>query len=285
MNLVSKQEYKQTIKINRAWIKVNDYLIPKDSYEKGHIKNNLGENIDLDQAISLGISKHYIDSSNGFGTNFHSVYQESPNIYDLFSLAEDPENKIFEKIIDLQKKYNLSSVLDIACGTGNFLKKFFDNKTFSKLYGLDINKSLLDYAKLKLDDSIHLIFSEAEKIPLLDNQVDLSITTWGSFSPSESFYEMERVTKNGGVIVRVGTAGNDDLTNLFPKYDEKTVLLNTKFLELHGFTSIVFPINIDFKSLEEAKNILSQITGCHKDQIIKKTLVHKVMFSWKKVNK
>ncbi len=229
------------------------------------------------------IKKRADISTRGFGTNFHSIYKKSPEIYDIFSLSEDVDSILFKEILKIQKKNSYRSLLDVACGTGVFLKKLNISKKFSQLYGLDLNKPLLEYARKRLPSSIPLLFANAENIPLLDNTIDFCITTWGSFSPKETYKEMERVTRHGGTILRVGTSNLDDLTRLFPSYSEKAVNENLKFLNSCGFKTKKFSIRIQFKSLIQAKNILSKITGCNRDDIKKRTLRHDVLFSWKKI--
>lgn len=277
--------YTQTTISHYSWQKINEYVVPVVNTENGAILNSLGEEISKEEAVFVGIDKYYPQNKSGFGTNFHEVYQNSPDIYAIFSEAEDREDILLSKIMELHRKYAFKSIVDVACGTGKFLKKITKEIAFEKVFGLDINKPLLEFARANLPNSIEFLCSPAEKIPLLDNSVDFCMTTWGSFSPSETFSEMERIVKHKGIILRIGTAKHDDLTSLFPEYDAQTVLLNMKFLEAHGFTSEILPIKISFPSIERAREILSKVTGCDPNRITSSTLTHYVFWSWKQVEK
>lgn len=59
-------------------------------------------------------------------------YYEENDIYEIFSIAEDYPNKIYEYLL---LKIKGKIVLDLGCGTGKFMQKFYNETT--KYYGLD----------------------------------------------------------------------------------------------------------------------------------------------------
>ena len=132
-------------------------------------------------------------------------YYEENDVYEIFSVAEDYPNRIYEV---LSPKVNGKVVLDLGCGTGKFMQKFY--KQAPKYYGLDLSSEQLALAKTKvLGDNVEFICCGAEEIPLLDNSVDLIISTWvlGTILEvdrrNKVLSEMKRVLKKDGEIARL----------------------------------------------------------------------------------
>ena len=92
-------------------------------------------------------------------------YYEENDIYEIFSIAEDYPNKIYECLLP---KIKDKIVLDLGCGTGKFMQKFYNETT--KYYGLDLSNEQLNIAKKKIDSNdVEFICCSAENIPLVDN--------------------------------------------------------------------------------------------------------------------
>ena len=132
-------------------------------------------------------------------------YYEENDIYEIFSLAEDYPNKIFDYLYPyIQNKI----VLDLGCGTGKFMQKFY--KDTIKYYGLDLSEKQLEIAKNKVKgENVDFICCSAENIPLPDNSIDVIISTWvlGTILEidrrNKAIEEMKRVLKKDGVIFLV----------------------------------------------------------------------------------
>lgn len=215
----------------------------------------------------------------GFGTNFHKVYGSNPETYNRFSSAEYFPLNLNKRIRELSSP---GVLLDIACGTGhktNLLSKYFE-----KVFALDYSAPLLNFARQKYggNKKLNFLWSTAAHIPLLDQSVDTIVVTWGSFPLSQTLREMKRVLKNGGSILRVGACVEDEFTTLFPSFDIKRInRINKTFLS-QGFTIEYHEVTIRFKSLKEAKEILSEIVGAPKEMINKSTFKHEVALCYYK---
>ena len=102
-----------------------------------------------------------------------NAYYKDNDYYEIFSIAEDGEQKVQEYLKELSKD---KIVLDAGCGTGKFLPSI---ESVSKKYiGLDLSSDQLSKAKLKTKKNSLFINSSLEKIDLEDNSVDLIISTW-----------------------------------------------------------------------------------------------------------
>ena len=101
------------------------------------------------------------------------AYYEDNDYYELFSIAEDGENKV----ADYLKELSIDKVvLDAGCGTGKFLP-IIENVAY-KYIGIDLSNEQLIKAKDKSKRNSLFINSSLDKIKLDNNSVDLIISTW-----------------------------------------------------------------------------------------------------------
>ena len=192
-------------------------------------------------------------------------YYEENDIYEIFSIAEDYPNKIYECLLPQIKN---KIVLDLGCGTGKFMQKFYDKAT--KYYGLDLSDQQLNIAKRKVDsNSVEFICCSAENIPLPDNSVDIIIATWvlGTILEldrrNKVLAEMRRVLKDNGSIYLVenDTGGEfEKIRNRYPNI-QRTKEYND-WIEGNGFSCYnKFETYFKFNDKDQAKNVFSNIWG------------------------
>lgn len=192
-------------------------------------------------------------------------YYEENNIYEIFSIAEDYPNKIYELLLPEVKD---KVVLDLGCGTGKFMEKF-QNKTI-KYYGLDLSKQQLKIAKQKVNNNnVEFICCSAENIPLPDNSVDIIISTWvlGTILKEDRrqkvLKEMKRVLKkNGNIYLVENDIGGEfeEIRNRFP--DIKRTKEYNDWIEANKFDCYSrFETYFKFASEEEARKVFANIWG------------------------
>jgi len=213
----------------------------------------------------------------GFGTNFHSVYKNSPELYHLFSMAEVFSPKLHKR---LEKLFVGDVLLDVACGTCHKTNKF--SKNFSKVYALDISSALLDYGRKMYgkNEKFNFILSSAAQIPLLDKSVDTVFISWGSFPLTKTLREIKRVLKPGGIVLRIGASGEDNFTKLFPDFDLKRIKRIQRQFESNGFKKETHDVHIRFRDIKAAKKILSRIIKIKPQKIISKDLRHDIVLHY-----
>ena len=97
-------------------------------------------------------------------------------------------------------------ILDVGCGTGNFLKLLADKNKDLKLYGIDVSTKMLEIAKGKLGGKVILENVSAEDIEFKNESFDyvVSVEAFHHFvdkdKAMENFY---RVLKKGGKLIIV----------------------------------------------------------------------------------
>ena len=116
------------------------------------------------------------------------------------------DSKIGERNEDIFLKYiekhKPSSIIDIGCGYGRYLKIIKNKFPNIELVGMDISETQINFAKNYLsDDSIQLYINDCKKINYDNKYFDLVIT-YGCLGhiPKKSvkkvFNEMKRISKN-----------------------------------------------------------------------------------------
>jgi len=213
----------------------------------------------------------------GFGTNFHSVYKNSPELYHLFSVAEVFSPELIKR---LEALFVGDILLDVACGTCHKTNKF--SKHFSKVYALDVSGALLNYGRKMYgkNTKLNFILSSAAHIPLLDKSIDTVFISWGSFPLTKTLREIKRILKPGGVVLRIGASREDDFTRLFPDFDIKRIKRIQHQFEMSGFKKERHNVQIQFRDIKSAKKILSKIIKINPEKIVSKDLQHDIVLHY-----
>lgn len=192
-------------------------------------------------------------------------YYEENDIYEIFSIAEDYPNKIYECLLP---KIKDKIVLDLGCGTGKFMQKFYNETT--KYYGLDLSNKQLSIAKRKINsNSVNFICCSAEDIPLPNNSIDVIISTWvlGTILEvdrrNKVLEEMKRVLKHDGNIYLVENDIGGEFEEIRNRYpDIKKTKEYNDWIENNGFVcENRFETYFKFEDKIQAKNVFTNIWG------------------------
>ncbi len=101
------------------------------------------------------------------------------------------------KIIDGGK------VLDVSCGTGEFLRKLATKKK-TELYGTDISSQMIAKAQKKLGNHVQLKKADVHNLPFQDNYFDYVVSTEAFhhyYDQQRALQEMKRVLRKGGKAI------------------------------------------------------------------------------------
>ncbi|HLD79412.1 MAG TPA: class I SAM-dependent methyltransferase [Candidatus Nanoarchaeia archaeon] len=104
------------------------------------------------------------------------------------------------------KLINSGKVLDVSCGTGEFLRELATKKKKKTLYGIDLSSQMIAKAQTKLGKRSHLQTADVHQLPFPDNSFDYVVSTESFhhyYGQSQALAEMKRVTKKGGRIMVV----------------------------------------------------------------------------------
>lgn len=212
-------------------------------------------------------------------------YYEENDIYEIFSIAEDHPNKIYESLLP---KIKDKIVLDLGCGTGKFMQKFYNEAT--KYYGLDLSSEQLNIAKRKIhSNNVEFICCSAENIPLPDNSIDVIISTWvlGTILEidrrNKVLAEMKRILKNDGNIYLVENDIGGEFEEIRNRYpDIKRTKDYNNWIENHGFVSYdKFETYFKFDSDKKAKEVFSNIWGIDIGNKVKSNLIKQNIIIYK----
>lgn len=209
------------------------------------------------------------------------AYYEDNDFYEMFSIAEDAENKVAEYLKDICKD---KIVLDAGCGTGKFLNILEENS--KKYIGIDLSDKQLEKAKIKSKkNTSEFICSNLSNINLKDKSVDLIVSSWvlGTVTNlderNKCLSELKRILKSNGMIILI----ENDEGSEFEELRERTKDSRTKDYN-NWILSNNFSIEnrIDtfflFDNLEQAKKCFNVIYGDTVSSRIKdKRIEHKII--------
>ena len=192
------------------------------------------------------------------------AYYEDNDYYEIFSQAEDAENKVAYYLNNISKN---KVVLDAGCGTGKFLNVL---ETNAKRYiGIDLSKNQLAKAKLKsLNNYSQFICSNLTKIPLEDNSVDLIVSTWvlGTITDinerNKVLNEFMRVLNNTGSIILVENASGSEFEIIRGRdKDNRTKDYNNWIIHNNFLLEQEIDTYFAFNTIEEAIECFKTIYG------------------------
>ena len=133
-----------------------------------------------------------------------------------------------EKFINWMNPQPNTRLIDVASGTGDIAKLFF-NKTneTGEITCVEPNKKMLERGKIKLKNynSINWINSPAEKIPVKDNTFDYYAISFGIRNVSNinlSLKEAFRVLRPGGrfMCLEFSKIENEILNDIYKRYSK-----------------------------------------------------------------
>ena len=193
-----------------------------------------------------------------------NAYYDSNDYYEIFSQAEDGENKVSNYLNSISKN---KIIVDAGCGTGKFLNVL---ETNAKQYiGIDLSDKQLKKAqdKSQKENSI-FINSNLSSIPLEDNSIDLIVSTWvlGTMLDLEErercLNELKRVLKIDGSIILVENAEDSEFEIIRNHHQDLPTKMYNNWIKDHGFYEIE-NINTYFNFQDEktAKECFEVIYG------------------------
>lgn len=210
-----------------------------------------------------------------------SAYYENNDYYEIFSKAEDGEEKVANY---LKNEAKGKIVLDAGCGTGKFLDVL--ESVSSKYIGVDLSfEQLIKAQSKKKKDSTNFINANLKDIMLADNSVDLIVSPWvlGTVLDMnerlECLSELKRVLKPGGKIILIENDEGSEFEALRNRdKDLRTRNYNNWILDNEFKVSEKFDTKFIFNNFIEARKCFLEIYGSGVAAKIKSEFIeHKII--------
>ena len=139
------------------------------------------------------------------------------NYINKFSPSGEQNEEIIKQYIE---EINPSSIVDIRCGYGRYLKYLRYHFPKIKLVGVEISHTQIEQAKLYLESSndIELYETDGKTLPFDDRVFDISFT-YGCLSAipynkiQNYFKEIKRITKYQGIFLECNQPDKSNIIN------------------------------------------------------------------------
>ena len=209
------------------------------------------------------------------------AYYENNDYYEIFSIAEDGENKVGSYLEEICKD---KIVLDAGCGTGKFLN-ILEEKS-KKYIGIDLSDKQLEKAKAKSNkDTSEFICSNLSNINLESNKVDLIVCSWvlGTIidldERTKCINELKRLLKSKGTIILIENDENSEFEEIRNRTkDSRTRDYNNWILSNDFTIDKQIDTYFNFNSYNEAKKSFEVIYGSEISNKIKNNRInHKII--------
>jgi SAM-dependent methyltransferase len=155
----------------------------------------------------------------------------SPQIYDRFARAEDPEAISFNLALSLCPT-DIKVALDLGSGTGRFVEQLRDTTSHSleTIYALDNSSEMMTFLEDRFKrgkPTVKPLLSTISSIPLDDASVDLVVSSWGFpsrvWDEAQAYTELVevfRVLRDGGTFVTIGWDEDfaDEMTEVWYRF-------------------------------------------------------------------
>ena len=143
---------------------------------------------------------------------FDTISNKYDNLNRVISLGTDLKWR--RKVLQMAKKHNPDSILDVATGTGDLAIQFAKHIAAKKIVGFDLSEGMLSMARKKvhqtpLEAKVEFIKGDGEAMPFKNTSFDVVTVSFGvrNFETLEKgLSEILRVLKKGGLFIILETS-------------------------------------------------------------------------------
>ena len=178
--------------------------------------------------------QQYLQNKKGLVQSvFDRVYNKYDLMNDFMSLGV---HRIWKKnLINMMSPSSNSSLIDVACGTGDIGKLFLDNTKINGFIScVDPNKGMIAKGKEKLIKykNINWVTASAERLPITDNSFDYYTISFGLRNTKDinkALSEAYRVLKPGGrfLCLEFSKILNSNLDFIYKNYSKLIPLVGS----------------------------------------------------------
>ena len=209
--------------------------------------------------------QQYLQNKEGLVQSvFDKVYDKYDLMNDFMSLGV---HRVWKKnLINMMNPSFNSTLIDVACGTGDIGKLFLDNtKSDNLIYCVDPNKGMIAKGKEKLKSyrNIKWVIAPAENIPVQKNCFDFYTISFGlrnTKNINKALAEAHRVLKPGGrfLCLEFSKILNSNLDFFYKNYSKLIPLVGSLVVgEKEPYEYLVKSIE-NFVNQEELITLMEQ---------------------------
>ena len=200
-----------------------------------------------------------------FQERWHLAYAAAPEVFEAFCRAEDPEERIARRLLELMDLEG-RTLLELGCGTGRLGRALAPRA--GCYVGLDASRPMLARAQAKDLRGAALIQARGEALPLRDGSIDAIVAAWVlvNLSPGRSeriLNETQRVLRpSGGGLWLVESLGGTEFQSLRAERAEVEAARTRRLVEVEGFREVAqVRTHLEFPSEAEAEQVLGHLCG------------------------
>lgn len=198
------------------------------------------------------------------GERWPQVYRDAPEVFDLFSRAEDPGDVVAPALIEAAR-LSRGRVLEVGCGTGRWTRRLASR---ADCYAaLDPQPGMLALAESARAPGANWMLARAEALPFGDDCLERVIAgfVFANLRPRtrvRSIAEARRVLAPEGEIWLLENHWDDEFQDLRRDAGLTVELEVEPLLEDHGFElKATLETEMCFETEELARDVLGQILG------------------------
>lgn len=155
-----------------------------------------------------------------------------PNLYHIFSTAEDKDKKCVEIVKNKVKNFLITNPVDLGAGTGKMYEQLISELNYKgKLFCVENNINMINYLtqKYKNNKEVNILKSDIESFDLGNYKSNFIISSFGFpsklFDKEKTMRELKNIYKNlsnDGIFITIGwnEKWNDELSDIWRKYSK-----------------------------------------------------------------
>lgn len=170
------------------------------------------------------------------------IKEEGDNYFDRNIKNLNNKNDIILKNIDIQNTNN-KNILEIGCSNGWRLNELYNLNNLNNYYGFDPSQNAISYGKENFKN-INLFIGTADNINLQDNFCDIILVPFVFMYVDRSllmktFYQIDRILKNDGIIIITDFYSNRQRKNLY-KHQNNIYIYKQNYFDIFLATKNYF---------------------------------------------
>ena len=142
--------------------------------------------------------------------------------------------RAYTTILDTIENLQITSLLDVGCGTGIILSKIHERNKKLSLYGIDLSPNMIEQTEKRLAGHVKCIVGDAEALPYEVASFDAVLCSFSFHHyphPEKVLSEMNRILKPSGKLIIVDPWMPTPFRQIF-----NTAIIYSKSGDFHSYS-------------------------------------------------